>query len=1058
MKRFYKNNINSFYLIITLLLVSVLGFFYYNFQKAKSSSNMVDHTQLVLRMSNEILLDITTIESGARGFILTGNRSFLPPFNSALKTIGSKLTALKIITNDSPSQQIRIDSIIKSREKRLAVIQEIILAKYNNTLIEPKTSTFINESINFSALIRSSIKRFNEEEFYLLKKRKTETEENIKNAGLLFLLLIFSLLGTFAFVAYIIKTQNDKILLEEKLKEAENIYHLSQVIITNKIKESEQQFRLMAELMPEKVTNATPDGRIMFYNKSWQDYTGANMDELINEGWAKWIHADEQEETSNRWQKSLATGEDFFMEVRMKNHAGQYRWHTSRARAIKDENDAILLWIGYNNDIHDQRTQKEALQYAIKTRTIDFESLNEELTKKALEVEDTRSKLFNEYSRSLIEASHDPLFTISLGGRITDVNIASAIVTGVAREALIGSDFIGYFTNPEKAKAGYERVFEKGFVVDFPLTIKDHKLTDVLFNGSVYKDEKGAVVGAVVVARDITLQKSTENELNEAKVFAEMATEIAQVAKEKAEIATEIAENAVKVKQEFLSNMSHEIRTPMNAIIGFTKVVLKTNLTAKQKEYMLAIKISGDALIVLINDILDLAKVEAGKMTFERTTFKLHQSIEAMVNLFEPRIQEKNLVLRKKYDKNIPEVLIGDSIRLHQIIMNLMSNALKFTSKGEILIAVTLKDESDDAVNIEFKVSDTGIGIAEDKLGGIFEKFNQATLSTSRLYGGTGLGLAIVKQLVENQGGSIAIKSKIGEGSTFSFELTFQKTNDQVVLEPEIIELDSEIKDVKVLIVEDIPLNQLLMKTLLDDFGFESDITFNGKLAIEKLESLRNQDSKIKPYDIILMDLQMPEMNGYQATAHIRNTMKSDIPIIALTADVTTADVEKCRAIGMNDYISKPVNERLLYSKIVALVKKPVVILTSEKKIGKFKKQKTVDLSYLLQRTKSNPKLMIEMISVYLDQTPPLLFAMKQSLKDKDWKLLEQVVHKMVPSFSIMGMSTDLENMARKIQEYASTHQMTENIQELVHQLDEACTRACAELELELEKFKNLVE
>ena len=1170
MKRFYKNNINSFYLIISLLLVSVLGFFYYNFQKAKFSSNMVDHTQLVLRKSNDILLDIITIESGARGFVLTGNRSFLIPFKSASKTIGSKLTALKILTNDSPSQQIRIDSMIKTAEKRGAVIQEVILAKGNSTLMEPKITLFINESINFTALIRTRIKAFNEEEFYLLKRRKIETEENIKNTGLLFLLLIFLLVGTFAFVAYTIKTQRNKILLDEKLKKVDNLFQemiyssssmialltgpdmiikitnhaimnswgkgtdiigkslftllpeileqgfeeiltkvyqtgemyssyetpvnifrngqnekvyysfiyqphsnlegqidgiviianevTSQALINIKIQESEEYFRLIAELMPEKVTNATPDGKVFYYNKSWQDFTGESLDNLVSKGWGRWIHEDEVEETTQRWLKSVATGDDFNMELRMKNHFGNYRWHTSKARAVKDENGDVKLWIGYNNDIHDQKTQNENLEYAIDLRTRELENVNESLVQKVIEIEETRAKLLSEYSRSLIEASHDPLFTISLGGRITDVNTASAFVTGVSRADLIGSDFITYFTNPEKAKVGYEQVFKKGFVVDFPLTIKDHKLTDVLFNGSVYKDEKGEVVGAVVVARDITLQKTTEHELNEAKVFAEMATEIAQVAKEKAEIATEIAQNAVKAKQQFLSNMSHEIRTPMNAIIGFTKVVLKTNLTAKQKEYMSAIKISGDALIVLINDILDLAKVEAGKMTFEHAPFKLHLSIEAMVNLFEPRIQEKNLILIKKYDKNIPEILIGDSIRLHQIIMNLMSNALKFTSKGKILIAVTLKDESDEAVNIEFTVSDTGIGIAEDKLEGIFEKFNQATVSTSRMYGGTGLGLAIVKQLVESQGGSIAIKSKIGEGSTFSFELAFQKTKDQVVLEPEIIELDREVKDVKVLVVEDMPLNQLLMKTLLDDFGFESDITFNGKLAIEKLELLGEQDSKIKPYDLILMDLQMPEMNGYQATAYIRNTLKSDIPIIALTADVTTADVEKCRAIGMNDYISKPVNERLLYSKILALVKKPVIILTSEKKTGKHKKQKAVDLSYLLQRTKSNPKLMIEMISVYLVQTPPLLFAMKQSLKDKDWKLLEQAVHKMLPSFSIMGMSTDFENMARKIQEYASTQQMTESIQELVHQLDDACTQACAELELELKRFKNIGE
>ena len=674
---------------------------------------------------------------------------------------------------------------------------------------------------------------------------------------------------------------------------------------------------------------------------------------------------------------------------------------------------------------------------------------------KANEVNETNTKLLTEYSRSLIEASHDPLFTISTEGKITDVNQASVIVTGFVKDALIGSDFINYFTEPAKAKIGYERIFEKGFVVDFPLTIKDHVLTDVLFNGSVYKDDHGNVIGAVVVARDITQQKKIENELNEAKVFAEMATEIAQNAKEK-------AENAVKTKQQFLSNMSHEIRTPMNAIIGFTKVVLKTNLTAKQKEYMSAIKMSGDALIVLINDILDLAKVEAGKMTFEQTPFKLALSIEAMINLFEARIQEKNLLLAKKYDKNIPEILIGDSVRLHQIIMNLMSNALKFTSEGKITIAVKMIDETDETATIEFAITDTGIGIAENMIESVFENFNQATISTSRLYGGTGLGLAIVKQLVEGQGGSISIKSILNEGSTFSFILKFEKTKESVILEPEIMELDREIRDVKVLVVEDMALNQLLIKTLLDDFGFECDITFNGKLAVEKLEaatSLSQQPNEAglrrnKPYDIILMDLQMPEMNGYEATLKIRNVLKSDIPIIALTADVTIADVAKCKEAGMNDYISKPINERLLYSKIVALVKKPVIILSNET-LTKPAKQKTVDLSYLLQRTKANPKLMIEMISVYLEQTPPLIFAMKQSLTNQDWKLLEQAVHKMIPSFSIMGMSTDFENMAKKIQEYASTQQMTDSIQELVYQLEMACNQACVELEVELISFKS---
>ena len=666
----------------------------------------------------------------------------------------------------------------------------------------------------------------------------------------------------------------------------------------------------------------------------------------------------------------------------------------------------------------------------------------------------TTQKLLSKYSLSLIEASRDPLFTINSEGKISDMNNASVKITHVSREKLIGSDFSRYFTEPEKAREGYKQVFANGFVEDFPLTMMDGKLTDVLFNGSVYKDDRGKVLGAVVVARVITEQKRIEKELIEARVFAELATEIAEKAKINAESATIIAENAVQAKQQFLSNMSHEIRTPMNAIIGFTKVVLKTDLTAKQKEYLTAIKMSGDALIVLINDILDLAKVDSGKMSFEAIPFKLELSISAMLHLFDTKIQEKNLELVKEYDKNIPEVLIGDPVRLHQIILNLISNAVKFTSSGKITVSVRLVSENNEKATIEFMVSDTGIGIAENKLENIFENFQQASSGTSRLYGGTGLGLAIVKQLVEPQGGIIHVKSKIKEGSTFSFTLTFKKTNEEVNLEIEPEEINKEIRTVKILVVEDIPLNQLLMKTILDDLGFDRDIAENGKIAIEKL--------KINSYDIILMDLQMPEMNGFEATEYIRNTMKSKIPIIALTADVTTVDLAKCKAIGMNDYVSKPVNEELLYNKIISLVRKPTSLIVETKinqenqnKSKQDKIAKYINLNYLNKHTKSNPALIMEMISLYLKQTPSLIDNMKQSLQNKDWNSLQAAAHKMIPSFSIMGIHIDFENMAKKVHEYANTQIQTENINDLVLQLEKVCMQACKELEDEYNILKN---
>lgn len=698
--------------------------------------------------------------------------------------------------------------------------------------------------------------------------------------------------------------------------------------------------------------------------------------------------------------------------------------------------------------------EKRAAELIIADKELVFqteEKEKRETAAKELEAFSYSLKLASQYSRSLIEASRDPLFTINLEGKITDLNNASVKITGMSREEIIGTDFFDYFTEPDKAKEVYEDVFANGFVTDFPLTIRDGKLTDVLFNGSVYKDDRGNVQGVVVVARDITDQKKIETQLNEAIVFAEMATEIAEIAKTKAETSTQIAETAVKAKQQFLSNMSHEIRTPMNAIVGFTKVLLKSELTAKQKEYLSAIKMSGDALIVLINDILDLAKVDAGKMVFEKVPFKMELSISAMLHLFETKILEKNLKLVVDYDKTIPEVLVGDSVRLHQIILNLMSNAVKFTTKGKIYVSVRLLSNNDDNASVQFSIKDTGIGIAKEKIGKIFENFQQASSGTSRLYGGTGLGLAIVKQLVESQGGSIHVTSELNEGSTFSFILNFQRTTEEAVAENIDEELDDEIKDLKVLVVEDIPLNQLLMKTLLDDFGFERDIADNGRIAIEKMKN--------KNYDIILMDLQMPEMNGFEATDYIRNTMHSDIPIIALTADVTTVDLDKCKYVGMNDYIAKPVDERILYSKIIGLVKKTVVIETLEKEVeevvSNLKIIRCIDLGYLNTRTKSNPTLMMEMISLYLEQTPPLISAMKKSLEEKDWNSLHLAVHKMIPSFSIMGINADFENMARKIQDYAIAEQQADGIQELVMKLGDICSQACKELEEEYNMIKS---
>ncbi|WP_435353066.1 CheR family methyltransferase [Emticicia sp. SJ17W-69] len=453
---------------------------------------------------------------------------------------------------------------------------------------------------------------------------------------------------------------------------------------------------------------------------------------------------------------------------------------------------------------------------------------------------------------------------------------------------------------------------------------RNDQLEDVYFNFvyQPYYESDATISGIVIIADEVTTHIITKNELIEAK--------------NNADVKTQIAENAVKAKQQFLSNMSHEIRTPMNAILGFTNVILKTPINDSQKEYLNAIKVSGDALVILINDILDLAKVDAGKMTFEQIPFNLSLSIDTMIQLFEAKINEKNLAFSKEFDETIPSILIGDPMRLRQIILNLLSNAVKFTSAGKITIGIRKLNENADKISIEFTITDTGIGISTNKLGNIFNNFEQASTETSSSYGGTGLGLAIAKQLVELQGGKISVNSELGKGSTFSFVLDFdksqakQETENDSNLHQNTNFIETNLKNIKVLVAEDMALNQLLIKIILADFNFEVDIAENGKIAIEMLGSLSLSDHDsvgqrsrtTAPYDIILMDLQMPEMNGFEATAFIRNQMNSQIPIIALTADVTTVDIDKCATVGMNDYISKPIDEKLLYSKIINCLKK----------------------------------------------------------------------------------------------------------------------------------------
>ncbi len=481
---------------------------------------------------------------------------------------------------------------------------------------------------------------------------------------------------------------------------------------------------------------------------------------------------------------------------------------------------------------------------------------------------------------------------------------------------------------------------------------------------------------------------------------------------------------AARVKENFMANMSHEIRTPMNAILGFTGLMQKKPMDAESKEYLYSIQRSGENLLTIINDILDLSKIEAGMMRIESAPFSIRDVVGFIELMFAEKAAEKKLSFITTIDPDTPDLLEGDAVRLTQILVNLVGNAIKFTQRGEVRLYVGKRSMDNKKLQLEFVLTDTGIGIHKEQLPYIFERFQQAEDSITRNYGGTGLGLSIVNELIHLQNGEINVESEAGKGTSFSFMLPYMVSEKHDSIEKQAVpvnETSLTSENVRILVVEDNEMNQRLMEHLLKGWKLNIAIASNGKEAMDKLST--------EKYDLILMDIQMPEMDGYTATQLIRQAGIT-IPVIAMTAHAWAGEKEKCLNYGMDDYLSKPIKEEEL-SRLISRYTthqkmesgQPVRLPATD--IGTYQ---YINLQYMKQVSGGDKEYERVVTEQFLEIIPEDLERLSLALQKQDLDTVHSTAHNMKTSISIMGLSEKLQACLDKLEESADPAVLAESL------------------------------
>jgi signal transduction histidine kinase/ActR/RegA family two-component response regulator/HPt (histidine-containing phosphotransfer) domain-containing protein len=595
--------------------------------------------------------------------------------------------------------------------------------------------------------------------------------------------------------------------------------------------------------------------------------------------------------------------------------------------------------------------------------------------------------------KRFLEAVPVSIVVVNKDGNLYYANQAAASMFEAITKLNTYADILNQITiyqfpngNPyptEKRPAFRAMKGETSQVDDIEIRIGD-KAIQVLSSSSPVYDAEGMLQYVVSSSIDISDRVQSQLRLQEAK---------------------ELAEQAARIKENFLANMSHEIRTPLNAVIGFSNLLEVTPLNEEQAEFVKLVQTAGKNLLTIVNDILDISKIEAGMIQMESIPFSIRSLVASLQTMLQPTAADKNLKLVFNVDPTLPPLILGDPTRLTQILLNLLSNAIKFTKEGSITAQITRQEETEQSVRVQFKVTDTGIGIEADALPHIFERFRQASNFTTRYYGGTGLGLNIVKSLTQIQGGWITVTSKPGKGSEFTLEIPYQIAPESVRkgIDPDLTKSNTVKKSLTILAVEDNLMNQKLVLQVIKRLGYKAELAENGQQALDMLQK--------QSFDLILMDIQMPVMDGYQTTRHIRSTLQSNIPIIAMTAHALASEREQCLQAGMNDFLPKPFQMEDLQRMIqhygfpngeqapVVETSRPVHSIDST----------SFSVEPLLNSVGNDAELAMELLEIYLDKTPDEIKQLQQALSDGDVKAIGRTLHTQKAPAMMMGLKDATE-------------------------------------------------